>query len=64
MCRSYELDGRLLWAREMGPDFDPTKHGLKPVNCRILSELVYFCLADDAPEFDAFAELPPLPAGA
>ncbi|WP_425061791.1 aromatic ring-hydroxylating oxygenase subunit alpha [Roseovarius confluentis] len=59
MCRSYELDGRLLWAREMGPDFDPTKHGLKPVHCRILRGLVYICLADDAPEFDAFAELAP-----
>lgn len=54
---TYELDGRLLWAREMGPDFDPAKHGLKPVHCRILSGLVYICLADDAPDFDAFAEL-------
>ena len=54
---TYELDGRLLWAREMGPDFDPTKHGLIPVHCRILSGLVYICLADDAPDFDAFAEL-------
>ncbi|WP_428515331.1 aromatic ring-hydroxylating oxygenase subunit alpha [Roseovarius sp.] len=54
---TYELDGRLLWAREMGPEFDPTKHGLKPVHCRILSGLVYICLADEAPDFEAFAEL-------
>ena len=29
LCRSYELDGRLLWAREMGPDFDPTVTGIE-----------------------------------
>jgi len=52
---TYELDGRLLWARDMGPDFDASKHGLKPVHCRVLAGLVYICLAADAPDFDAFA---------
>ncbi|QPM92210.1 aromatic ring-hydroxylating oxygenase subunit alpha [Pseudooceanicola algae] len=52
---TYELDGRLLWARDMGPDFDPSRHGLKPVHCRELAGLVYICLADEAPDFDAFA---------
>lgn len=52
---TYELDGRLLWARDMGPDFDAAAHGLKPVNCRTVSGLVYICLADEAPDFDAFA---------
>ena len=33
---TYELDGSLLWARDMGPNFDASKHGLKPVNCRDL----------------------------
>lgn len=54
---TYELDGKLLWARDMGPDFDASQHGLKPVHCRELSGLVYICLADDAPDFDAFADL-------
>ncbi|WP_109465977.1 aromatic ring-hydroxylating oxygenase subunit alpha [Albibacillus kandeliae] len=54
---TYELDGRLLWAREMGPDFDASKHGLKPVHCRELAGLVYICLADTAPDFDTFADL-------
>ncbi|WP_158967063.1 aromatic ring-hydroxylating oxygenase subunit alpha [Chachezhania sediminis] len=54
---TYELDGRLLWARDMGPAFDPSKHGLKTVHCRELAGLVYICLADDAPDFDAFADL-------
>ncbi|MBO6562275.1 MAG: aromatic ring-hydroxylating dioxygenase subunit alpha [Nisaea sp.] len=54
---TYELDGRLLWARDMGADFDASKFGLKPVHCRELAGLVYICLADQAPDFDAFAEL-------
>ncbi|MEP1766903.1 MAG: aromatic ring-hydroxylating dioxygenase subunit alpha [Sulfitobacter sp.] len=54
---TYELDGRLLWARDMGEGFDPSKHGLKPVHCRVLAGLVYICLADQAPDFDAFAEM-------
>ena len=53
---TYELDGRLLWARDMDADFDPQQHGLTPVHCREASGLVYICLADDAPAFDAFAE--------
>lgn len=54
---TYELDGKLLWARDMGPDFDAAQHGLKPVHCRELAGLVYICLADDAPDFDAFSDL-------
>ncbi|WP_350334993.1 aromatic ring-hydroxylating oxygenase subunit alpha [Coralliovum pocilloporae] len=54
---TYELDGSLLWARDMGPDFDASKHGLKPVHCRELEGLVYICLANHAPDFDRFAEL-------
>ena len=41
---TYEIDGRLLWARDMGPDFDASRHGLKPVHCRDVSGLVYICL--------------------
>ncbi|OWU80913.1 aromatic ring-hydroxylating dioxygenase subunit alpha [Phaeobacter sp. 22II1-1F12B] len=54
---TYELDGKLLWARDMGPDFDASKYGLKPIHCRELAGLVYICLADQAPDFDAFAAL-------
>lgn len=52
---TYELDGKLLWAREMGPDFDASKHGLKQVHCRNLSGMVYICLAEEAPAIDEFA---------
>ncbi|MEM6624716.1 MAG: aromatic ring-hydroxylating dioxygenase subunit alpha [Pseudomonadota bacterium] len=54
---TYELDGRLLWARDMGADFDATQHGLKPVHCRDVQGLIYICLAEVAPDFDAFAEM-------
>ncbi len=52
---TYELDGGLIWAREMGPDFDAKANGLKVVHCRTFSGLVYICLADEAPEFEDFA---------
>ena len=31
---TYELDGRLLWARDMDAGFDASQHGLNPVHCR------------------------------
>ncbi len=52
---TYELDGRLLWARDMDADFDPKQHGLNPVHCQEVNGLVYVCLADEAPEFEDFA---------
>lgn len=51
---TYDLDGRLLFARDMGPDFDPSKFSLKPVHTRTDGGLVYICLADNPPEFDRF----------
>ncbi len=54
---TYELDGRLLWARDMGPEFDPSKHNLRPVHVRDLCGLIYICLAEDAPDFAPFAAL-------
>jgi len=53
---TYELDGRLLWARDMDAGFDASQHGLRPVHCREVNGLVYICLADAAPPFDAFVE--------
>ena len=60
---TYDLDGRLLWARDMGPDFDAAAHGLKPVHCRSAAGVVFICLADDAPAFDALAEAAQVYAG-
>lgn len=46
---TYELDGRLIWARDMGEDFDAAKFGLKRVHCVDLGGVVYICLADVPP---------------
>ena len=53
---TYELDGRLLYARDMGPDFDAAKHGLKPVACEEAAGVVYVCLADEPPSIEPFLE--------
>lgn len=47
---TYETDGRLLWARDMGPEFDVSKHGLKPVHCTELAGMVFISLAEIAPD--------------
>lgn len=47
---TYELDGRLLWAREMGPEFKPEAHGLGSVHCREVQGMIYICLDQQAPD--------------
>lgn len=47
---TYELDGRLLFARDMGSDFDAAQFGLKPVHCHNASGMVFICVAEEAPD--------------
>jgi Rieske 2Fe-2S family protein len=49
---TYRLDGTLAKARWMGDDFDPSAYGLHPVHVRVLSGLIYLCLAQVPPEFE------------
>ncbi|MBN9044795.1 MAG: aromatic ring-hydroxylating dioxygenase subunit alpha [Rhizobiales bacterium] len=51
---TYELDGRLLFARQVGPDFRPADYGLKHVHCETVAGYIYICLADETPDFSAF----------
>ncbi|PJN96303.1 Rieske (2Fe-2S) protein [Amaricoccus sp. HAR-UPW-R2A-40] len=53
---TYELDGRLLFARDMGPGFDASQYGLKPISCAEAGGLVYVCLADSPPAIEPFLE--------
>ena len=46
---TYDLEGKLLFARDMGEDFDAGKYGLKRVHCVDLGGVVYICLADVPP---------------
>ena len=48
---TYELDGRLLYARQMGDDFDASQHSLKPVHCESVGGYIFICLANSAPDF-------------
>jgi glycine betaine catabolism A len=48
---TYELDGRLFAARKMGPGFDRTQYGLRPVHCESVAGYIFVCLGDEAPDF-------------
>jgi len=48
---TYELDGSLLFARQMGEDFDKADFGLKPVHCESIGGYIFICLANQAPDF-------------
>lgn len=57
----YDLDGKLVHARNMQAGFDPAAHGLRPIHVREVAGAVFVCLADEAPPFERFAaELEPL----
>lgn len=49
---TYELDGRLFAARQMGSDFDRAKFGLKPVHCETVAGYIFICVAAQAPDFE------------
>ncbi|QPC44091.1 aromatic ring-hydroxylating dioxygenase subunit alpha [Kaustia mangrovi] len=48
---TYDLDGRLVFARQMGPDFDMGRYGLKPVACEAVCGYIFVCLADEPADF-------------
>jgi Rieske 2Fe-2S family protein len=53
---TYDLTGKLVNARRMQEGFDPKAHALRPVHVRVAAGCIYVCLAQDPPDFDAFAE--------
>ena len=46
---SYDLDGRLLFARDMAEPFDPKALGLKPIACESVGGYVWICLDESRP---------------
>ena len=52
----YELDGRLLHARQMPADFDCGPFALKPVHVETVCGMIYICLAESAPDFEPFKQ--------
>jgi glycine betaine catabolism A len=58
---TYDLTGRLVRANRMGDDFDPARHGLKPIHVESIAGTIQVCLADEPPDIATFrAELTPL----
>ncbi|RZI79703.1 MAG: aromatic ring-hydroxylating dioxygenase subunit alpha, partial [Pseudomonas sp.] len=51
---TFELDGSLLFAGNMGADFDKSQYNLKPVHCEVVHSYIYVCVADKAPDFNGF----------
>ena len=49
---TYELNGNLRSAREMGNGFDKAEYSLKKVNLRIFQGLIFICISDDPPNID------------
>jgi len=54
---SYELDGSLARARQMGDDFDPKSHGLRPAHVASVGGLVFVCVAREAPDVAPLAAM-------
>jgi len=48
---TYQLDGRLFAARQMGPGFDRSQLGLRQLHCETVAGYVFVCLAAEAPDF-------------
>ena len=48
---SYDLDGRLLFARQVAEGFDKSAYGLKAVACESVAGYLFVCLAETPPDF-------------
>ena len=48
---TYELDGRLFAARQMGAGFDKTQFGLRRLHCETVGGYIFVCLAAEPPDF-------------
>jgi len=56
---TYTTRGKLLFARDMGADFDKSRFGLKPVPLQNVAGYLFICLAEgeaNPPDFSAFAQ--------
>jgi len=54
---TYDLDGSLLFARQMGEGFDTSQFSMKPVACETAGGYIFICLADQPLDFAPFRTL-------
>lgn len=52
----FDLDGKLLFAGNMGPEFNPADYGLKLAHCEVVNTYIYVCVAETAPDFSRFRD--------
>ncbi|QCP49620.1 aromatic ring-hydroxylating dioxygenase subunit alpha [Trinickia violacea] len=53
---TYGLDGKLLFSKEMGEDFDPSEFALKAVHCESVEGYIFISLAEKPSPFEHFRE--------
>ncbi|OMH36262.1 aromatic ring-hydroxylating dioxygenase subunit alpha [Motiliproteus sp. MSK22-1] len=53
---TYDLDGKLMFAANMGEHFNNDDHGLMPVHCEVVNSYIYVCTAEQAPDFAEFRQ--------
>ncbi len=51
---TYDLDGKLVFARQMADGFDKADFGLKPVACENVAGYIFICLAKEPADFAPF----------
>lgn len=49
---TYDTEGKLIGARDMGADFDKGKYGLHRVSIEVVHGLIFICFCDDPPSLD------------
>lgn len=54
---TYDLDGKLVFARQMAESFDKADFGLKPVACQHVGGYIFICLAKEPADFAPFRAL-------
>jgi len=50
---TYDLDGRLFAARQMGSNFDKSQFRLAPIHCETVAGYIFICVAPQPPDFEA-----------
>jgi Rieske 2Fe-2S family protein len=51
---TFGFDGKLMYAGNMGEKFNNDDHGLMPVHLEVVNTYIYVCVAEEAPDFEAF----------
>ena len=54
---TYDLDGKLVFARQMAENFNKEDFGLKPVACESVGGYIFICLAKEPADFRPFRSL-------